>query len=190
MSLTPAQLPTLKAAILAGVAALSFGASAQSLTSAQLTTLRSNILASELSAKCAPFGDGPFDIAAAYNLKASPSFVVRRSRVQTDEIGPVLNYVAVANLTTANRDRATTFIMLNPGSFSPTADVETYWSDTFGGTLGGQGQATRDALAVLWRREATRFERVFATGTGTSVAPGALVVEGTLSPAVVAQACQ
>lgn len=177
-------LPT-AALVFASVAAW-----AQSLTPAQLTALRTNILASELAAKCVGFGDGPFDIAAAYNLPASPAFVVRRTSVETREIGPVLNYVAVVNLTTANRDRATTFVMLNPGSFTPTADVEAYWAETFSGALGGQGQATRDALANLWRRNVTRFERVFATGTGTTASPGALVVEGAVSPDVVRQACQ
>jgi hypothetical protein len=78
--------------------------------------------------------------------------------------------------------------MLNPENFEPTADVESYWDTTFGGALGGQGQATRDALVALWRRAATRGEALYATGTGTAIAPGTLVYEGSISPTDVTSA--
>lgn len=123
--------------------------------------------------------DGAFAIAAELNKPGT--FVVRKRAVQSSDVGPILNYVAVSNLTTANRDRATTFLALNPVSFAPTVDVESYWDTTFGGALGGQGQATRDALVALWRRFATRFEAIYATGTGTTLAPGVLVVDGPVS---------
>jgi hypothetical protein len=54
-------------------------------------------------------------------------------------------------------------------------------TDTFSGALGGQGQATRDALDALYRRTATRGERLYATGAGTTVSPGVLVYEGNIS---------
>ena len=146
------------------------------LTPAQLATLKAAILADPALNALPNTADGNVAIAAELN-KAS-AFVVRKRSVPSKDVGPILNYVAVSNLTTANRDRATTFLTLNPDSFAPTADVESYWDTTFGGALGGQGQATRDALAALWRRVATRFEQLFATGTGTTVAPGALVVDG------------
>ncbi len=149
MSLTPAQLPILKAAILAE-------------TDTAFVQARNN-------------GQTPL-MAEFYN--AASTFVVRRSRVMSSEIGPALNYVAVSNLTTANRDRMTTFVLLNADSFTPTADVESYWETTFGGTLGGEGANTRAALQALWRRFAKRGERLYATGTGTTQSPGALVFEG------------
>jgi hypothetical protein len=112
---------------------------------------------------------------------ADSAFVVRRSSVLSSAIGPVLNYVAVSSLTTANRDRATTFVLLNPVSFIPTADIESYWDTTFGGALGGQGENTRAALQALWRRTVNRVELLFCTGTGTQVSPGALgTFEGTI----------
>ena len=145
MALTPAQLPALKAAILAE-------------TDAAFVALRQ-----------ANNEDG---MAAWYN--ADSAFVVRRRIVESSEIGPVLNYVAVSSMTTANRDRATVFLALNPASFSPTADIESYWDTTFGGALGGEGANTRTALQNLWRRAVNRVERLFCTGTGTALAPGAL----------------
>jgi hypothetical protein len=41
--------------------------------------------------------------------------------------------------------------------------------------------AVRDAVYVHCKRSATRGEKVFATGSGSDVAPGALVFEGRIS---------
>jgi hypothetical protein len=161
MSLTPAQLATLKAAILAE-------------TDAAFVSARTN-------------GQTPL-MASFYNEPSA--FVVRRSRVMSSEIGPALNYVAVSNLTTLNRDRATTFVVLNPDFFAPTADVEAYFETTFGGTLGGEGANTRAALQALWRRFAKRGERLYATGTGTTPSPGALVYEGDITDADIGAALE
>lgn len=152
--------------------------------------LKTDILASldplVIAARAAPRNDT--ELARLYSLPST--FVVRKTLVSSKSIGPILNYVAVSNLTTINRDRATTFVTLNPDMFAPTADVETYWDTTFAGALGGQGQATRDALAALWRRFATRVERLLATGTGTTAAPGALVFEGALTAQQVSDAME
>src|SRR3990167_2067116 len=132
----------------------------------QLSTLKAAILAETDPAFVALRNSGATGaMASFYNIDSA--FVVRKRSVQSSEIGPVLNYVAMSSLTTANRDRATTFLLLNAQDFSPTADIESYWDSTFSGALGGQGQATRDALVALWRRLATRGEQLFATGTGT-----------------------
>jgi hypothetical protein len=157
------------------------------LTPAQLQTLRTAIDAETDPAFVTARTLGQTPTMTAW-FNAASTFVVRRKRVQSSEIGPVLNYVAVSNLTTGNRDRATTFLMLNPENFEPTADVESYWDSTFSGALGGQGQATRDALVALWRRAATRGEALYATGTGTAIAPGVLVFEGTISDADISAA--
>lgn len=145
------------------------------LVPSQYGALKAAILADPILAAQPLTGDGASFIAERMNEPST--FVVRRLLVNAYEIGPVLNYVAVASLTTANRDRATTFILLNE-SFAPTADIESYWDTTFSGALGGQGQATRDALMALWRRFATRVEALYATGVGTTNSPGALVFVG------------
>jgi hypothetical protein len=158
-----------------------------SLTTEQLQTLKASILA-ETDPTFVEYrnnGDNG-QMAAWYNQPST--FVVRRSTVMSSEIGPVLNYLAVGSLTTANRDRATTFLALNPVSFTPTADIEAYWDTTFGGALGGEGANTRAALQNLWRRFATRCERLYVTGTGTTVSPGVLVFEGNISSADITDA--
>jgi hypothetical protein len=152
------------------------------LTTQQLATLKAAILAETdatfVALRAATDETG---MAAWYNAPTSPAFIVWRRDVKTPEIGPVLNWVAVANLTTANRDRATTFVMLNPSQFNASADIAAYWDTTFGGSLGGEGANTRAALQALWRRTANRVERLFATGTGTDATPGFLGWEGIIS---------
>jgi hypothetical protein len=124
--------------------------------------------------------DGAFDIARLLN--AATNHVVWRTRVVTEDVGNSINYVALSALTTANRDRLTTFFILNREDFDPSrADIRAYFADTFSGALGGQGQATRDALEALWRRPANRIEQVFAVGTGTSQSPASLTFEGEVS---------
>lgn len=152
------------------------------LTTDQLAALKVAIDADPVLSAFPNTSDGAFEIAAALNQQASPAFVVWRSTVQTAEVGTAVNYVAVEAMTDANRGRINTFYTMNPESFDPSrTDVRAYWTNTFSGALGGQGEATRTALEALWRRNATRAEKVLATGTGTTAAPGTLGWEGTLS---------
>jgi hypothetical protein len=124
--------------------------------------------------------DGAFAIAE--KLKAPSSTVVWKQEVKTEEIGKVVSYVAVAAMTSANLNRVQTFEQLNPEEFDPSrADIRQFWADTFSGALGGQGQATRDALEALWRRTANRLESIYAVGTGTTATPATLVVVGDVS---------
>lgn len=152
---------------------------AQPLTTPQLLTLKTAILA-ETDAEFVTYrANGQNTLMAQwFNATASPAFVVWRKRVSTAEIGKTVNYIAVEAMTTANQDRIKTFYAMNPLEFAPRSDVRSFWANTFSGALGGQGQATRDALEALWRRNATRAEKLFALGTGTTLAPADLVFEG------------
>lgn len=154
----------------------------------QLPALKAAILAETDVAFVAFREAGAVGAMAAFFNQPS-AFVVYRSSVETSEIGKTVNYDAVAAMTTANLARIDTFEVLNPTSFDPgRSDIRSYFANTFSGALGGQGQATRDALEALWRRFAKRGERLFATGTGTSLAPGVLVFEGDIAESDVVQA--
>jgi hypothetical protein len=152
------------------------------MTPEQLAIVKADILATPALLVLYNAGDRA-GLADAYNAPSNPAFVIYLTLLESDKIGPVLNYVAVSNLSTINRDRATTFLFLNPVAFSPAADIEAYWDTTFAGTLGGEGANTRAKLKALWRRVLTRAERLFATGTGTDAAPGkAGSFEGIVTP--------
>jgi hypothetical protein len=115
-------------------------------------------------------------------LNTQTSWVVWRKSVDTNEVGNAVNYIAVEAMTDANRGRITTFYTMNPVNFDPSrADIRSYWDNTFSGALGGQGQATRDALTALWRRTTNNVEKLLSTGTGTTASPALLSFEGTIS---------
>lgn len=147
----------------------------------QLQTLKTDILAdATLAAHAANGAIGP--IVTAYNINAVPDFWVFKSSVVTDEIGKTVNYVAVEALTDINTNKLTTFITLNPQSFDPRkADIRSFFVNVFSGALGGQGQTTRDALDLLWRKLATRGQKLFATGTGSTVAPATMGYEPSIT---------
>lgn len=157
-------------------------ANAQSLTNAQLTTLRACINAVPEWAALPNNSDTASTIAAGWNQTANPAWIVWRKNLPTLEIGLVVNYVAVAAMTTANLDRVKTFYVMNPVTFDPArSDIRTYLADTFSGALGGQGQATRDALEAMYRRSATSGEKCLSTGTGTTVSPATMGYEGAIT---------
>lgn len=177
----------MKRILLGLLAFLSLSVSAQSLTPAQLSTLRANILASELAAKCVAFGDGPFDIAAAYNQNASPLWYAYRTNVTLGEIDNAFNGTELAGLTSVNLARLQVIEQYTTGTVNfALADRRQFFTDVFSGA---GGTNTRANLAAIWSRLVTRFERIYATGTGTNGTRGLLVIEGSLSPSVVAQAC-
>ncbi len=178
MSLTPAQLTR---RLFAGfvLLLLAFAAQAQSLTPAQQATLKTCIDTNPTWAALLNDSASAVTIAAGLNAAAAPAWIVWRRAVPTAEIGTTVNYVAVAAMTTANLDRVKTFVTLNPDSFDPSrADIRTYMADTFSGALGGQGQATRDALEAMYRRSATSGEKCLSTGTGSTASPATLGYEG------------
>ncbi len=166
---------------------LAFAAGAQTLTPAQLTALRTNILGSELAAKCTPFGDNPFDVAAAYNLPASPTWYAYRTNVSLGEIGDAFNGTELAGLTSLNLQRLQVIEQFTSSSVNfARADRRQFFTDVFSGA---GGATTRANIAAIWSRPVTRFERLYATGTGSTGSPGTMVIEDTLTPAIVAQAC-
>lgn len=146
------------------------------LSTAQLNTLKAAILADPALAPLS--GGATVDrVALQTALNAFVSHTVWKVSVPTLRIGQVVNYVALAAMTTANLDRVKTFVVLNPETFDPSrSDIRTYMNDTFSGALGGQGQATRDALEAEYRRSARYFERVFATGIGSFASPATMAV--------------
>lgn len=158
------------------------------LTDADRAALKAHILASpDLAPLAASTSIGP--LRDALNATATPDFYVWRVAVMTTEIGEVISYVALASMTTANLDRVRTFIDLNPTDFDPSrADIRTYMADTFSGALGGQGQATRDALEAAYRRKATRAEQVLAVGTGSFASPAVAGFVGSVTDADIEQA--
>jgi hypothetical protein len=148
------------------------------LTTAQKVTLKAAILAD--GAISQTFIDGDLDgVVAYYNAPASPSFTVWKTLVPLGEVGRGFDTTELAGLTSLNTQRlqnlaAWLVLGVNPSLASDRA----FFDDVFSGA---GGTNTRAALLILWKRLATRLERLFATGTGSNAVPGTLVVEGALA---------
>lgn len=146
------------------------------LTPAQLQTLKAAILAETTPAFVAlRQANDETGMAAWYNTAGT--FVAWKSSVTIAATGAVFNGTEWAGMTSANHTRLQTVAQYlatyNPGI----ADIRAMFNDIWS----SGGTNTRAALLALWKRFATRGERVFATGTGTDAAPGSLTFEGTIS---------
>lgn len=146
------------------------------LTTAQLAALKADILADPVLSAKPMNSDGAFDIASAYNLDASPAFVVWKSSVSAQEImSNGFIWTAVDSLTVGKAriwDWMTRYGSINPSK----ANVRQGLADCFGGA-----SAMATAIMPHLKRNATRAERLFASGTGSDASPGSMGFEGNLS---------
>lgn len=147
------------------------------LSTAQLTALKADILADPALAAQPMNDDGHFAIAAAYNILASPVFRVWKTSVSTAEVKKNVVWTELIGRSVGERD---SFVfMLSNGTINP-ADVNIRQGilDIFSGA---QGATTRNQLNALSKRDATRGEKLFATGTGSDATPATMNFEGNLS---------
>jgi hypothetical protein len=156
------------------------------LSPAQLQTLKAAILADPVLNAYPNYGDGPNDIANLLNQQASPPFTVWKTSVPISDVGRAMNSNEIAGLTTANTSRLQVMAMFSGEVFNPSfADVRAGFDNIFSGS---GGVNTRAALLILWKRLATRGEKIFAIGTGSDASPATLTFEGNLSANAVQQA--
>lgn len=154
------------------------------MTPAQLTTLKAAILAETSPAFVAlRQANETGQMAEWFNVVST--FIAWKPRVTIQETGAVFNGAEWAGMTAANHTRLQT-VAQYLSSYSPgLADVRAMFNDIWGGA---GGTITRAALLVLWKRAATRGERVFATGTGSDATPGVLTFDGAISNEDIVQA--
>lgn len=149
------------------------------LTQSQLTTLKADILASPDMNTQPMNADGHQAISNLYNLVATPIFIVWKTNVTLTEIGDKINAAELGGLTTADATRLQTIAMYSAAGVNPSLpDRRAFFDDVFSGA---GGTITRPQLLALYKRSSLRGERLYATGTGTDISPGTLVVEGEIS---------
>jgi len=153
-----------------------------SLTTAQLATLKAAILADPV---LGPLTSGPQSdygrITDAMNADASPAFVVWRTSVTRAEYQDDDNFdwTVVDNLSTGSKYRIWEWMFGTTGAINPSkakirAGIAACWV--------GNAALVAVQAAVLARskRNATRLEKLFATGTGSDAVPGLLTFEGSV----------
>lgn len=142
------------------------------LTTAQKTTLKADILADPVAAQL--LTDDLNALAALYNQPATPEFIVWRTNVSTAEIRAVLVWSEYDGLS-VSKQNAFSFLCSNHLVDASLPNVRSGISSIFG----APGQAGNlAALIAVAKRPATRAERLFATGTGTTGSPGTMTFEG------------
>ncbi len=150
------------------------------LTTQQLAALKADILADPAMAGKPNNSDGNFDIAKAYNLTASPAYIVWRTSVAINEImSNGFDWTRVDNATVGKAriwEWMTQIGTINPSKATIRAGIDEAWSGT-----GAEQVAHRAAIYVHCKRAATRVEKLFATGTGTTLSPSTMGFEGNLS---------
>lgn len=132
-------------------------------------------------------GNAAQAIADAMNLPASPAFTVWKTNVEIRDVGDNIVGTDLAGLSTLNNTRLQTAVILGGGGVNASlADRRAFFDDIFSGA---GGSATRAKLLTLWKRLATRAEKLFATGAGSDAVPATMsAAEGLLTVENVDQA--
>lgn len=147
------------------------------LTAPQLVTLKADILADPTLSSQPENSDGAFAIAAAYNLSAAPPFVVWRTELREEEMMQKTVWTEYIIRSAGERDAYR--FMLSAGTINAAdPNVRQGIVDIFSGP---GGATTRTQLTELAKRNATRAEKLFATGTGTTISPATMTFQGNLT---------
>lgn len=149
------------------------------LTPAQQNTLRLAVQAEPAFQGLPPNGDSAFIVAANFNQLASPAFIVWKTNVSVDEImRNGIDWARVDNLSVGKAriwdwmGRLGTFDASRPNI---RAGIDATWVGT------AADLAVRAQVYTHCKRQATKAERLLATGLGTDPSPGTMTFEGELS---------
>ena len=163
-----------------------------SLTPAQLPVLKADILADPVLAAIPNTSDGAFQIAEVYKLDAVPDFWAWRTSVSQSECvgvtsidGTNWSWTIYIARSVGERD-GWREMFADTGSINPSRpNVRQGLQDIFSGA-GGLAQRTH--LLTIARRKTTRVEKLFAVGAGTTVTPATMGFEGPITYSEVQQA--
>lgn len=149
------------------------------LTAAQSTVLRADIIA-DVVFNALPINDDTSQtIANAYNANASPAYTVWKNVVPISQVGDNFDAAELGGLTTADVSRLQVMADYAPSGINPSMpDRRLFFDDIFSGA---GGTITRGKLATLWRRLATRGEKLFASGAGSDVSPSTMTFVGLIT---------
>jgi hypothetical protein len=150
------------------------------LTTTQLVTLKAAIAAETDAIFVNYRNQGATGAMAAWlNQLTSPAWIVWRTNVEPAEYRDAITWTEVDALTTGSKFRIwewLTMSMTAPIDFSR-LNVRQGLQDCW-----ASNTTTRTNLLAIAKRTATKAEKLFSTGTGTTATPATLGWEGMLSP--------
>ena len=149
------------------------------LTPAQLATLKADILADPVLAALPANSDGAWEIARVYNLEASPEWIVWKTDVDPEDImRNGMDWTRVDNLSVGKAriwDWMTKLGVFNASKANIRSGIDAVWVGT------SADLAVRALVYTHCKRAATRIEKLFSSGTGTDGSPATMVFEGQIS---------
>lgn len=162
------------------------------LTTAQLATLKADILADNTFASQPHNSDGGSAIAAVYNTEAAPAYVIWRNNVTRNELQQLdtFDWTQVDNLTVGKFRIWDTMFMrgesnvmaFDPSKANVRAGIAACW-------VGNASLvAVQTAVLNACKINATRAQKLFATGTGTTLSPGTTAAPDPLASSDIIQA--
>lgn len=166
------------------------------LTQAQKTAIKAHIEADQALLALWQAGD-PWSVADALDATASPAFTVWRTRVGKHEItdqvsreGTTFTWAGNGFIgRSAGELQCWTELFNSVLACNPSlANVRQAFQDIFSGT--GNAASNRTHLLACAKRDATRVEKLLASGTGSLAVPANLTWEGKLAAQDVADAMQ
>jgi hypothetical protein len=107
-----------------------------------------------------------------YSGDAVPAYWIYRKSVPVREVAIAVNLQNMVDITATDKDRALAIFTIRNlsgdeggGAFNgEVASDRSAWDDVFSSAAGDESQ---QAIAALWTRAATNFEKVFALSTGS-----------------------
>jgi hypothetical protein len=151
------------------------------MTPEQLNDLRTDVLGNPDTLALYNAGDRA-GLADVYNAPASPDYWVWRNQVAREEVeeDDAFNWTVVDNLSTGSKYRIWEWMFgskgyINPSKANIRAGIAACWVGN------AQLLAVQAMVLAKCKRAATRAEKLFATGTGSTGSPAVMGFEGALS---------
>jgi hypothetical protein len=147
------------------------------LTDAQKVTIKADILAN--ADTLAAYNIGNLDaLEKLYNAAAAPAFVVWKTNLQPAEYREAIVWTEVDALTTGSKYRIWEWLTMDM-----TAPIDASKANVRQGIADcwASNTTTRTNLLAAAKRSASRIEKLFATGTGSTASPAVMAVEGPIN---------
>lgn len=156
------------------------------LTLEQQETLRIAVQAEPAFQGLPPNGDSAFIVAVNFNQTASPAYIVWKTNVSIDEImRNGIDWARVDNLSVGKAriwDWMGRLGTLDASRPNIRAGIDATWVGS------AADLAVRAQVYTHCKRQATKAEKLFATGLGTELSPSTMTFQGELSYIDVTQA--
>ena len=149
------------------------------MTQEQIVAVNSLITADPILSTLPKTGDGGYDAMRILNTEAEPAFIVWNTTVEVEKImRNGMDWARVDNLSVGKAriwDWMTRLGTINSAKANIRAGIDATWVGT------AADLAVRAQVYTHCKRNATRVEKLFATGTGTDASPATMVFEGSIN---------